>query len=299
MGFRSVYITSKADLSIKNSQLVIAQEETVLVPMEDIAAIVLEDRRTAMTALLLSELSEAGVAVYFCDEKHMPNSVSVPYCQHSRQAAILKLQLDASVPLKKRLWQRIVQQKLVNQGLCLQLLGLEGEAYLRSCAKAVQSGDATNREAVGAKYYFAKWLPNVHRRDEHPVNGALDYGYAILRGAIARSLAAHGFHIALGLHHDSELNAMNLADDFLEPFRPMVDVLVGTNPPAGEELTRQDRAALVAVLHQECQMPNGVTSVLSAIEQMTGSLAAVYRNKDAALLNLPSVLNPKGYQREE
>ena len=288
MAFRTVVISNEAELHVRQGQLVAIQDQTVWIPVEDIAVLVLENPRVHVSAAALSLLAEQGVAVAVCDRKHMPSGLLLPHCQHSRQLAVTRRQFSLSLPQKKRLWQRLVRFKIENQAACLDALSLAGSEKMRAYASAVQSGDASGMEAAAARLYFKKLIPDGTRRDPKGPGGSLDYGYAILRAAIARSLVGHGFYPAVGLHHNSQLNAFNLADDLLEPFRPFADIVaIGRKVVAS---TRDGRQALVSTLQMTCLLDDKEHSVLTAIDAAAASLARAQAEMDPSLLALPRVM---------
>lgn len=138
--------------------------------------------------------------------------------------------METGKPLQKRLWQQVVIQKIRNQALCLQLLELDGHEELLRMCKEVQSGDRTHVEAKAAAYYFrCMYGLGFSRGNDHIINSALNYGYAIIRGMIARSIICYGLEPSIGIFHHSELNNYNLADDMIEPFRPLVDLYVSSH----------------------------------------------------------------------
>ncbi len=230
MGYRRILIENPASLSVRKEQLLIqTAEKTASFPIEDVDAVLIDHPQVQWTVSVASKLACSGCAVFVCDEKHMPCAVLLPYMQHSRQLGVLKRQMDLSVPRKKRLWQSIVKQKIRNQASCLRLYGFRSQAdRLNSLAKTVFSGDSGNVEGHAAAYYFSTLFGDGFTRaqDSDARNAALNYGYAILRGIISRTLTVYGFLPCLGLHHKSELNRFNLADDLIEPFRPLVDAVV-------------------------------------------------------------------------
>jgi len=290
VAFRTVVISNEAELHVQSGQLIAIQDQTVWIPTEDIAVLVLEHPRIHVSAAALSLLAGQGVAVAVCDKKHMPTGLLLPYCRHSRQLAITRQQLSQTLPQRKRLWQRIVRAKIENQAACLDSLDLGGTARLREYATAVQSGDASGMEAAAARLYFRRLIPDATRRAPEGPGASLDYGYAVLRAAIARSLVAHGFYPPLGVHHDSQLNAFNLADDILEPYRPLADlVAIGQG---ADTRTREGRQTLVSTLQAPCCVQDRLHTVLTAIEVTVASLARAIVEKDPALLALPSVVAP-------
>ena len=294
MGWRSVMISRPAKLRREHFSLAIEQEETAYVPFEDIAVIVLNHREINLSHPVLSACAEYGIGLYATGDNHQPSGVFLPFLPHSRTTRMLRLQLDIARPLAKQAWANIVRRKIENQAGCLRLSGCKGADRLDSYARRVRSGDPDNLEGQAAAFYFAQLFgPDFHRGEERWVNAALNYGYAVLRGAIARGLVAHGLHPTVGLFHDSEQNAFNLADDLIEPFRPVVDLHVRKHATLTEgDLQPVDKTALIGLLNVDVGMPQGSMSVLSAIEYAVESLFRLY-DQDDSTLELPTL---KGLQ---
>jgi CRISPR-associated protein Cas1 len=205
---------------------------------------------------------------------------------------MMRLQLDIDKPQTKRAWAEVVKVKISNQARCLKLTECGDAVRLESYVGRVRSGDSENMEAQASSYYFPQLFgKGFHRAKDCWINAALDYGYAIIRGAITRALVAHGFQPNIGLFHRSEQNAFNLADDLIEPYRALVDLHVfqNINPHAEPEaeLTSADKVALVALLNVDVKMPRGIMSVLSSIEHATESLVRLYEGGNEAVLELP------------
>ncbi len=291
MGWRSVMISRPAKLRREHFSLVIEQEQTAFVPFEDIAVIVLNHREINLTHPVLSACAEYGIGLYATGHNHQPSGVFLPFLAHSRTTRLMRKQLDLAKPLAKQAWANIVRRKIENQAQCLHLCARKGVERLNSYANRVRSGDVENLEGQAAAFYFVQLFgPGFVRADERWANAALDYGYAVFRGAIARGLVAHGLHPPLGLFHASEQNAFNLADDLIEPFRPLVDLHVYKHPASTEgDLSPQDKASLVALLNVDVGMPQGKMSALSAIEYAVESLARLYEQEDSNL-DLPKLL---------
>ena len=291
MPFRSLIIESPASISLRNEQLVIRTDSDHPVPIEDISAILLENRQSTITTAALSRLGQCGCAVYICDERHMPCAILMPFYQHSRALSVLRSQMEASEPLQKRMWQAIIKEKIHNQAICLQLAGKREEAeHLFSLAERVRSGDTENVEATAAQYYFRMLFgEDFTRGEDSGINAGLNYGYAILRGCIARTLAVYGFQPALGIHHRSTLNAFNLADDLIEPYRPVIDLLVLQNMSATDELTPAVKRMLFNCLNLDILSGGQHHSVAYAIERTVQSLSASLAEKQNALI-LPTLL---------
>ncbi len=299
MAFRSIMIESPAQLTLRDEQLVIRTDREHTVPMEDISALLLENRRSTITTAALARLGQCGCAVFLCDEKHIPCAVLTPFQQHSRALTVLRNQMEATEPLKKRLWQSVVKAKISNQALCLRLAGKESEAQaLFSLADRVRSGDSENAEGTAAQLYFpALFGEGFTRGEENGYNAALNYGYAILRGCTARTLAVYGFLPSLGIHHRSALNAFNLADDLMEPFRPLVDLLVHSFTDQEEELTPERKRALFNCLNLEMLSGGQRHSVSYAIDREIQSLRRAMEEKQP-VLTLPALTELKQHSYE-
>lgn len=292
MTWRSVVISRPAKLKRDHYSLAIEQEQTACVPFEDIAVIVLNHREITLTHPVLSACGEYGISLFATGDTHHPSGVFLPYLSHSRATRWLRLQLDLPRPVAKQTWASIVRRKISNQATVLRMTGRDGAERLDSYVRRVRSGDPDNLEGQAAFFYFTQLFGKGFQRDQARfTNAALDYGYAVLRGAIARGLVAHGLMPSIGIFHASEQNAFNLADDVIEPFRPLVDLFVYRMiPQPDDELHPEDKAALVSLLNVDMGMPRGRMSVLSAIEQMVESLARIYDGGDDSLIEQPVVI---------
>jgi CRISP-associated protein Cas1 len=296
VAFRSVTVASEADIRLRGGQLVVAGDQTVTVPIQDIVSLTLEHAHTRVSAAALAALSGAGVPVVVCDNRHMPVGVLNGFCTHSRQFAVAKAQIGMSVPLKKRLWQAIVRVKANNQAACLDALGLAGADNLRQYARCVTSGDATGREAAAARLYFSRLMPDERRHGTGSLNGALDYGYAVARASICRMLVGHGFYPTLGIHHINEFNAFNLGDDLLEPFRPFVDLLAYSS--TADISTKDGRRVMAGVLNQPCSIGSEGHSVLTAAERMVVSFLGAVTSGEWRGLELPDLAHSSALRFE-
>ena len=298
MTWRSVVISRPARLKRDHYSLAIEQDQTAFVPFEDIAVIVLNHREITLTHPVLSACGEYGISLFATGDTHHPSGVFIPFLPHSRATRWMRLQLDLPRPVAKQTWAGIVRRKIANQAAVLRIAGRDGMDRLDSYARRVRSGDAGNLEGQAAFFYFTQLFGKDFRRDQARfINAALDYGYAILRGTIARGLVAHGLMPSIGLFHASEQNAFNLADDVIEPFRPLVDLFVHKKMPwADDELHPEDKVALVGLLNVDVAMPRGTMSVLAAIEQMIESIARIYDGGSDALLEAPIIIGLEQHQ---
>lgn len=230
---RTIYVGNPAYLSLKNAQMMLRRpdvEQDVSIPIEDVGLLVLDNQQITITQGLMAQLLANNCAVVTCDSKCMPVGLVLPLDGHTLQSERFRAQIDSSKPLRKQLWQQTVQSKIANQATILhQLTGAE-VGNMRAWVNAVRSGDADNFEARAAAYYWRNLFPEIEDftrdRDGFPPNNLLNYGYAILRAIIARSLVGSGLLPTLGIHHHNKYNAYCLADDIMEPYRPFVDRLV-------------------------------------------------------------------------
>lgn len=287
MAQQTIIVQSKVHLSIKNGLLKIdCGENNTTIPLEDIWVIIIESHQVTVTAACLSRISDAGIGVMMCGDDHMPNGLLLPLAAHSRHARIVEDQLAMSVPLKKRLWQRIVQVKILNQAAVMDEFGMDS-SVLRKYASTVLSGDKDNREGVAAALYFDAVLANGTRR-VGPFSSALDYGYGIMRAGIGRAAVGGGWLVSQGIHHHSVYNAFNLVDDLIEPFRPLVDLIVlsyGIEEPLGP----QDKLLLARVFEHTMVVDGKRCGCEQCIEIMLSSLRTAVLEKDPKQLLLPHI----------
>ena len=223
---RTLFISNPYYLSVKNKQLLVSGENDLTsktIPIEDIGFIVMEHPQISFTLKLMEELTENNVAVVFCDSKHMPCSMTLPLDAHHIQNELFRAQINATGPLKKNLWKQTIEMKISNQARLLDKLG-KNSTQLKTLAKTVKSGDSNNREGFAARLYWIALLGKTFIRDRYggPPNPFLNYGYILLRSAVARAISGSGLLATLGIHHHNRYNAFCLADDIMEPYRPYV-----------------------------------------------------------------------------
>lgn len=293
MAWCVIGIQNPARLSLRDNQLVITQDDEVRLPIEDIDALILDSHIT-ITSKLLTALATNSVSTVICDDKHLPASVLLPYSQHSRQAKVSRQQLAMSQPLKKQLWQRIVEQKIINQADVLQKSGLN-DTPLRTYANEVKSGDTTNRESLAARVYFDQLLDDATRRKPIWHNAALNYGYAMVRSHIARHIAARGLVASQGIFHHSELNSFNLADDLIEPYRAAIDLyIIEKIAPLhignqDASLSRHDRQLIIDILNYYVIMNGKKFTVKHAVERTVEGFIECIEAKEVGNLVLPKI----------
>lgn len=293
MSWRILQITKPCHLSVKSKQLIYEPLEggKISLPLEDISVLILEHKQISLHNSLISELAEYDIVMFSCDSTHSPSGCFFPFHNHSRYSEIAWQQVETSEPLKKRIWQELVKAKIINQSQVLKALNKPNSTKLIEISKLVQSGDAKNSEAFAAGIYWKSLFESFVRSDESDIrNSALNYGYAIIRGCLARFLVGAGLLPCFGVHHANKLNQFNLVDDCIEPFRAFVDYKISQIDLSAEtELTPKLKNQLVSILTENCLFEGQEITLLKACELTAISLAKVIKNKNIKYLNLPKL----------
>lgn len=297
MAFRNLFIESNVKLSVKNEQLVVLKDEEYMIPLEDINSICIDSLRTNITTYTLSKIVEHDIVLYICDDKHLPKGIFLSINNYSRKLRNLKRQIQMSKPITKRIWQSIIKQKIENQALVLkELKKEEGYKELMCLKEKVLSGDSTNMEAIAASIYFKSIFgKDFSRKDDYFYNSCLNYGYAIIRGMIARSLTMYGFESAIGIFHHNQLNAFNLADDIIECFRPLVDLYVLKNISMKDEMDSDTKKKIYNIINCLILIDGKSYNMQTAIENVVKSLATSFESKSNKI-KLPILNGIKEYR---
>jgi CRISPR-associated protein Cas1 len=294
---RTLYFGNPAYLGMKNSQLIVRLPEVeknetlpesfkkdavASIPIEDIGVVVLDHQQITITQGLIEALLDNNVAVISCDGTHHPSGLMLPLSVNTVQSERFRTQIDISEPLKKQLWQQTVIAKINNQAALLKSKGIAIENMLH-WSKSVTSGDTSNHEARAAAYYWSNMFPQVFgfTRDRFgdPPNNLLNYGYAILRAIVARSLVGSGLLPTLGIHHRNKYNAYCLADDIMEPYRPFVDEIVLQIVNSGEdfsELNTTMKKKLLEIPAIDIIIGGERSPLMIGMQQTTASLAKCF-----------------------
>jgi CRISPR-associated protein Cas1 len=266
------------------------------VPLDDIAAVIANAHGLSYTNNLLVALVERGAPFVLCAANHNAVGMLLPIDGNFEQARRIDAQIAASLPTHKRLWAAVVRAKLEQQASVLEATGA-ATAPLTALVGKVKSGDPENIEAQGARRYWSLLFPEGFKRDQNApgINALLNYGYTVLRAATARAVIAAGLHPSIALHHSHAGNAMRLVDDLMEPFRPVIDLMVWQLWKGGNEhVTPDTKRALVRTLYDDMQTSSGATPVMVCAQRLATSLAQVYLgerdNLDLPLPGLPLAL---------
>lgn len=307
--FRTLFLSSPAKLRLKDDSLCITQEEkeNVKIPLVDILCIILESHQISLTNALLNAIAQYKIVLFTCDESHLPSGIFSPFLAHFKSLSILQKQISCKKQIKSILWQQIIKAKISNQAALLRIYNNQQSKELEFLAKNVNLGDSTNNEAKAAAIYFkALFGRNFSRKTQifedsriGTINGALNYGYAIVRGIVVRSLCASGLNLALGLFHCNQFNQFNLADDVIEPYRIFVDSMVVAmfeNGELKESLSRDNRVKLASILQIAVMVDSKLytlyRAVIVSVQSLIGSL------ESGSKLKLPLFCEEKSNGRE-
>jgi CRISPR-associated protein Cas1 len=281
-----------AYLTVRHKQLLLNHgDETIAsIPCEDLGVVVVEHPQTTYSHAALNAMADAQAVLVVCDPSHLPKAMLLPLGDHSELVRRLKQQVTASVPLQKQLWRQLVQAKITAQAANLPA-GTPAHRRLVEMVKEVRSGDPTNCEAQAARIYWIHWLSGVlvgerFRRDTDTpgINSLLNYGYAIVRAAVARAIVVAGLHPAFGVKHHNRSNAYCLADDLIEPLRPLVDARVRESVREGHlELDQLTKANLLAVLTAEVRLRDETGPLFVSLGRMVASLVACFAGESRRL----------------
>lgn len=289
---RTLYFGNPAYLKTANEQLVVERkdEESKIIPIEDIGVVILDHQQITITQTVIAKLLEQNVALITCDHTHHPTGLMLNLEGHTQQSLRFKHQLEASLPLKKQLWQQTVIAKIENQAANLQLQQ-EDHRPLLAIARNVRSDDSDNCEAQAAAYYwkevFPRFLEFKRERDGLPPNNLLNYGYAILRAVVARNLVGSGLIATLGIHHRNKYNAYCLADDIMEPYRPYVDKLVCDIVRMNGkylDMTPNMKQALLELPQMDVRIGGQSSPLMIAVQKTTASLAKCYEGESKQIV---------------
>lgn len=296
---RTLYFGSPAYLRTLNEQLIVEvqnKEDCKSIPIEDIGIIILDHQQITITQSVIAKLLANNTALITCDNLHHPIGMHLCLDGHTLQSQKFKAQIAASVPLKKQLWQQTVISKIINQATLLKSRQLDNR-YLISLTSKVKSGDNGNNEAKAAVYYWKNVFPEFlcfkRERFGSPPNNLLNYGYAILRAIVARSLVSSGLLPTLGIFHRNQYNAFCLADDIMEPYRPFVDkVVCEIINMNGKylDMTSTMKKQLLSIPVMDVIIDNQKSPLMNAVQRTTASLSKCFEGESRTIL-YPSFIN--------
>ncbi|MEW4922767.1 type II CRISPR-associated endonuclease Cas1 [Algibacter sp. 2305UL17-15] len=280
---KSILIENKCKLTTKNLQLLVKNDERESsIPIEDIGFIVIDNPEVYISIPTLNLLVDNNSAIIICGKTHLPNGMFLNLNSHHIQQELFRNQMNASQPLKKQLWQQTIREKIMNQGILLKTITDKNNEF-EFLASKVLSGDTSNMEGVAASFYWKSFFESDFKRErfgDYP-NNFLNYGYAILRAATARALSGSGLLNTLGIHHKNKYNAFALADDIMEPFRPIVDEAVYTiiEHYDEQELNTEIKSVLLGILTRTVYFKEEKSPLMVGLQKTASSLQQCYSGK--------------------
>ena len=295
---RTICIENPCHLKCRDAQLVVSYDHVKgyegmpekSVPIEDIGMLILEHHQITITHYLLDKLLANNASVVTCTDTKLPSGMMLPLEGNTLQSERFRAQIEATEPLKKQLWQQTVKAKISNQAAVLKEWGINNN-YLINAAQSVKSGDTDNNEAKAAAYYWGNLFPSAwlffRKRDGPPPNNLLNYGYAILRATVARSLVGSGLLPTMGIFHRNRYNAYCLADDIMEPYRPFVDRIVRSiidETSVVDALTQEFKVRLLKIPTIDVAMDDGKSPLMIATQRTAASLAKCYLGESRKIL---------------
>lgn len=281
---RIVDISNPAFIHLETGQMIVEQEgKTVAIPIEDLGILIIDSPQATISRAVLAACAANETVVLISDDKHLPASILLPLSGHALQTKIIAVQVNAMLPVKKRLWQQIIRQKIRGQAQVLKSIHGAADPLLQ-LVQQVLSGDTSNIEGRAAQLYWQRLFGAAFRRnpDLEGRNALLNYGYAVIRAAVARSIVGSGLHPSLGIHHHNQYDTFSLADDLMEVLRPLVDLRVALMTDGIEdeiEICKETKAELLDLLHYPVHISRRPLPLMVALHSYTASFARALEGK--------------------
>lgn len=284
MSWRTVVVSSRSKLELKNGYLVIRSDTVKRVHLDEISVLVIENTGSAVTAALLEALWENKTVVIFCDHKRNPGAQLLPYYNSFDCSARVNTQIQWTQDIKDLVWTEIIKEKIRKQSQVIEKLNLKNSDLLYSYIDEIETGDSTNREGHAAKVYFNSLFgSSFSRSDDCFTNSALNYGYGLLLSLVNREIVANGYLTQLGLFHKNVFNQFNLSSDLMEPFRPLFDLIV-YSMPKGNDLEHEDKLFLLNTLNERVQIGKSKQTVINAVGIYVKSVLDALDNNELSLI---------------
>lgn len=283
MSWRTVVISSSAKLDYQLGYLVVRRDDTVKVHLSEISILIIESTAVSLTAALLSELTKKKIKVIFCDEKRNPSSELISYYGAHDTSAKIRKQIEWTIDQKACIWTEIVGEKIRKQAEHLSLYNCKEAEMLLQYIQEIEYGDITNREGHAAKVYFnALFGMDFTRTADNCINAALNYGYGVILSAFNREVVANGYITQIGIFHDNIFNQFNLGCDLMEPFRPLIDIIVKRMNP--QKFEHDEKVKILEVLQQEVVIGGRKEYVNNAIKIYCKSIFDALNDNDTSLI---------------
>lgn len=272
---------------------IVKNEEDILIPLADINTILIDNYKTTLSVHLLNALCENNINVILCNIEHLPASLVIPFGGASQTAFNLRKQIEWDSLQKNYAHQEIIKSKIYNQLSLLKHLKKAEETinHLEVFHSQVELGDITNREGLSAKMYFrALFGPEFKRFEEDIINAAMNYGYAIIRSQIAKYILAKGYHPSLGIFHKGPTNLFNLADDFIEPFRPFIDLWVHNHVMNEKIFTKEHRLELIRLTTLNIEFKDVKQTLTNTIREYIDHVIAILESNEVKQIQHPRLI---------
>ena len=280
MSFRVILIENEVDIKVKLNNLIVTKNgEDLWIPLDDISMIVMDNLSSMLSARLLCQLSEQGIGLMMCNQEHLPTGYYSSYDNHSRASKVIGYQIEKKDEYYGQVWKEIVKVKILNQAKAYFYMkkDKEGAEKIAEYSLQILEEDKTNREAHAAKVYFNLLMGMSFSRGNENIllNSGLDYGYAVIRGYIARACVGYGLNTQIGIHHKSEYNRFNLVDDLMEPLRPFVDIVVYKLMKDSLYFMPEHRRNLVNILNMKIKYRNKNMYLCNMIDNYVEQFASL------------------------
>ena len=295
MAFRVILIENEVTIKVKLNNLIITKcGEDIWIPLDDISMIVLDNLASNLSTRLMCQLAEQGIGLMLCNQQHLPTGFYSAYDNHSRASKVIGFQIDKEQDYYGKLWQQIVKIKIENQAKAYKIMtrDSDGPEKIIEFSKNILIGDKSNREAHAAKVYFNLLMGTSFSRGNEDIllNSGLDYGYAVIRGYIARACVGYGLNTQIGIHHKSEYNRFNLVDDLMEPLRPIVDIVAYNSMKNDKYFTPEHRRKLVSILNMKIMYREKKMYMCNMIENYIEQYASLIMKRTDNIV-FPDVYN--------
>lgn len=292
--WRTLIINTAERVKLKDNWLIVeAEHGEERIPVEELYSVVIDNQATMLSVGAINALTENNVHILYCGGKHLPESIILPYNTHYSPLAVVKRQLEWDSAFCDKMWEKIIKAKIKNQAAVLKMCERSRSvtAQLLQYADEVEPGDPANREGLAAKVFFRELYGSAFiRMNDDAINAALNYGYAIIRSSVAKTLCAYGFNPVIGIHHIGSQNPFNLADDLMEPLRPLVDMWVDINhDDLIDTLSKDNRKRLVNLVNEVMEFDGKNMKVRNAIDKYVSCFTGCVNQKNTKKFDIPKI----------
>lgn len=293
--WRTIILSNESKISLRMNHLIVSGETIATIPLDELGVLLIENPNITLTGHVVNTLAAKKVTTIICDKKHYPSTVLHSVFGHHRQSKRIKEQFSWPEERKDRLWRELIKHKIINQQKLLDYFDLTGADEMSHLINEVQLADQTNREGVAAKHYFLTLFGSeFNRSDEDVQNWALNYGYSIIHSLFSRQIVGKGLLTEIGIHHSNEYNAHNLASDFMEIFRPIVDFIV-YQYIRGERFEKEERRKMIKIMEYKIWIRDGRYYLNQCVQIYLDYMVEYLKTGDEKYLIFPELDYAKYY----